>query len=414
MSGNPFYERGMIRDPARFFGRRRELREIFGLLRTGQNVSVIGDSKIGKSSLLYYIYTTGGDRLGVDCIFIFLDLMRVTGEADFYERVVEELGYAGNTARQFERQLRKAERVILCLDEFERFKDEDFSAQAVNLLRSLAQEPELTLALATHQPMETLFPHEGLVSPFYNIFHRCVLGSFTEAEARQLLTGLLASTDVNFSEAEITQLSNVTNCHPYQLQVAAYHLFASRTGGREDWEVAYQDELAGGYYRQAPTARPATRHRADEFRVFISSTMSDLQPERQAIAKTLWDLELTPIFAEDFGSRPDTPRDVCLSEVAASHIYIGVFWRRYGYIAPDTGVSATEEEYQKARECGLPILIYVKDETDENRHIQLRRLLNELQSYESGHFRGVFSTPEELQRKVRADALRELRRMARR
>ncbi|MBC8457454.1 MAG: ATP-binding protein, partial [Deltaproteobacteria bacterium] len=100
MSDNPFYERGMIRDPARFFGRQQELREIFDLLRTGQNVSVVGDSKIGKSSLLYYIYTTGGDRLGRDCIFIFLDLMRVTDEAGFYERVVEELGDAGNTARQ--------------------------------------------------------------------------------------------------------------------------------------------------------------------------------------------------------------------------------------------------------------------------------------------------------------------------
>jgi len=412
MSDNPFYERGMIRDPARFFGRQRELREIFDLLRTGQNVSIIGDSKIGKSSLLYYIYTTGGDRLSVDYTFIFLDLMRVTNEADFYERVVEELGDAGNTTRQFERSLR-GRRVILAVDEFERFKDDDFSAQVVNRLRSLAQGPELTLVLATHQPLETLFPHEGGVSPFYNIFHRCVLGVFTEAEARQLLTSLLAEAAVTFSEAEVKRLLNITGCHPYQLQVATYHLFASRTGGREDWEAAYQDELTGGYYRQTPAARPATRRRADELRVFISSTMSDLRPERQAMTETLWDLELTPIFAEDFGSRPDTPRKVCLSEVAESHIYIGVFGRRYGYIT-DKGISATEEEYQKAKECGLPILIYVKEEAEENRHVQLRRFLKELQSYESGHILSNFSTPEELQRKVRADVLRELKRMARR
>ena len=413
MSDNPFYERGMIRDPARFFGRQREIREIFELLRTGQNISVIGDSKIGKSSLLYYICNTGEDSLGEDYIFIFFDLMRVTIEPDFYARVLEELGDEGKTARQFERSLR-GKRVILCLDEFERFKDDDFSTQAVNLLRSLAQEPELTLVLTTHQPLETLFPHEGGVSPFYNIFHRCVLGPFIEAEAHQLLTGLLAGTTVTFSEAEITQLLNITNCHPYQLQVAAYHLFASKTSEQKDWEAAYQEELTGGYYQQTPAARPATRRRADEFRVFISSTMSDLQPERQAIAEALWDLELTPIFAEDFGSRPDTPRDACLSEVAESHIYIGIFWRRYGYIAPDTSISATEEEYQKAKECGLPILIYVKEDIEENRHVQLRRFLNELQSYESGHVRGVFSTPEELQRKARADVLRELRRMARR
>lgn len=55
---NPFADRGRINDPARFFGRQRILRDIQQYLRAGNCVSVVGESQIGKSSLLYYLFTT--------------------------------------------------------------------------------------------------------------------------------------------------------------------------------------------------------------------------------------------------------------------------------------------------------------------------------------------------------------------
>lgn len=69
-------------------------------------------------------------------------------------------------------------------------------------------------------------------------------------------------------------------------------------------------------------------------RVFVSSTMTDLIPERSAIRQAIKDLELDPIMAEDLGSRDGTPRQITLSLVEESDLYVGLFWQRYGDLGP--------------------------------------------------------------------------------
>ena len=53
ITGNP------ITQPCKFFGRERELKRIFQLLNRHslQNVAIIGDKRIGKTSLIHYIQT---------------------------------------------------------------------------------------------------------------------------------------------------------------------------------------------------------------------------------------------------------------------------------------------------------------------------------------------------------------------
>ncbi|MGH7455296.1 MAG: hypothetical protein ACRENG_28345, partial [bacterium] len=64
-----------ITDPKKFFGREEELRAILNRLRTMQSTSVVGDRRIGKSSLLYHIFQTGNARLQTnDLRFVFIDL----------------------------------------------------------------------------------------------------------------------------------------------------------------------------------------------------------------------------------------------------------------------------------------------------------------------------------------------------
>lgn len=57
---NPFFFAGKITDPRHFVGREKELKRIFGYLDTAhtgqiQHASVVGERRIGKSSLLYHI-----------------------------------------------------------------------------------------------------------------------------------------------------------------------------------------------------------------------------------------------------------------------------------------------------------------------------------------------------------------------
>lgn len=154
----------------------------------------------------------------------------------------------------------------------------------------------------------------------------------------------------------------------------------------------------------------STSANTDSLKIFISSTITDLGPEREAIKEAIQELQLGPVFAEGFGARPGAPREECLKAVRESDIYIGLFWQRYGYIT-DRGVSATEEEYQEARDTGKPILIYIKEPAQ--RELLLTRFLRDLQDYGTGHLRSTFSALGELKEQVKRDVMRLVSQMAR-
>ena len=71
---NPFMNRGVITDPNDFFGREEQVNEIFTRLQGMQSSSIVGERRIGKSSLLYYLTQTGPQRLGDAYRFFYLDI----------------------------------------------------------------------------------------------------------------------------------------------------------------------------------------------------------------------------------------------------------------------------------------------------------------------------------------------------
>ena len=225
---NPFYTSGRINDPALFFGRQQIVREICSELKKGCSVSVVGESQIGKSSLLYHIYKTCADWTP-DGSVEFIDLQGVLDETDFCETVLHKLGESGSTLRDLKRALADR-RLILILDEVERLAEGDFSPRLHDLLRSLAQESHFAMCLATERPLEEVFPSRtpGGVSPFYNIFTVKSLGPYTRPEARGLLAARAASSGVAFTEQEIERLLTESQCHPAKLQAMAKALFEQK------------------------------------------------------------------------------------------------------------------------------------------------------------------------------------------
>jgi Domain of unknown function (DUF4062) len=97
-------------------------------------------------------------------------------------------------------------------------------------------------------------------------------------------------------------------------------------------------------------------------RVFVSSTLQELAPERDAVRDTVRRLRLTPVMFE-LGSRPHPPRELYRSYLAQSDVFVGLYWQSYGWVAPGEEVSGLEEEYELARE--LPKLIYIKSPAAE-------------------------------------------------
>jgi predicted ATPase len=92
-------------------------------------------------------------------------------------------------------------------------------------------------------------------------------------------------------------------------------------------------------------------------RVFISSTLGELAEERRAARNSIEQLRLTPIMFE-LGARPHPPRTLYRSYLAQSDVFVGIYWQRYGWVAPDMDISGLEDEFILSR--GLPRLIYVK------------------------------------------------------
>jgi hypothetical protein len=95
-------------------------------------------------------------------------------------------------------------------------------------------------------------------------------------------------------------------------------------------------------------------------KVYLSSTLNDLGPERQAVKEALGG---ECMVVESYTADERSVRESCLADVAACDLYIGIIGRRYGFISPGEKCSITELEYDKARECKRPTLVFVKDDS---------------------------------------------------
>src|ERR1700757_3660570 len=92
-------------------------------------------------------------------------------------------------------------------------------------------------------------------------------------------------------------------------------------------------------------------------RVFVSSTLTELAAERQAVRDAVTRLRLVPGMFE-LGARANPPQPVWRAYPAQSQVFVGVYWQSYGWVAPGEQISGLEDEYQLS--AGLPRLIYVK------------------------------------------------------
>ncbi len=92
-------------------------------------------------------------------------------------------------------------------------------------------------------------------------------------------------------------------------------------------------------------------------RVFVSSTLQELADERQAAREAIVRLHLAPVMFE-LGARPHPPKDLYRAYLDQSHIFIGIYWQKYGWVAPEMTISGLEDEYNLSGD--KPKLIYIK------------------------------------------------------
>src|SRR6202042_2905370 len=102
------------------------------------------------------------------------------------------------------------------------------------------------------------------------------------------------------------------------------------------------------------TAGPTIRTPDQRVRVFVSSTLRELAPERVAAQSAITRLHLTPTMFE-LGARHHPPRDLYRAYLAQSEVFVGIYYQQYGWVAPGEEVSGLEDEYLLS--AGMPKLI---------------------------------------------------------
>jgi hypothetical protein len=235
---NPFGDRGCIRDPARFFDRDELLRRIFEELGKGSSLSLVGETQIGKSSLLAMICHQGPETLQLSPEqFCLLDLQGIGDENEFFEALCEVLALP-QTLRgwQLTRALRqRGQRYVVCLDEIEKMVNpHGFPGAARTELRGLADgsEAPLSLVIASRSPLESLFEDDPRsTSPLAGLCGAPLrVHPFSLAITQQFLRERLKGNAIQFSLADGERLHQQSKGHPARLQAAAADLYRQRTG----------------------------------------------------------------------------------------------------------------------------------------------------------------------------------------
>jgi hypothetical protein len=275
VSGNPFTYGNAISDPRRFFGRTREVEQIVGRLRNEEleSSSLVGDRRIGKTSLLNYLADPGvraAHSLGPEhYIFVYVDLEMVDetmGPVELWRRlltlmrrqckdpgIIELLSGLAQEERLdtftldelFQEVDDKGQHTVFLLDEFERVTENtNFRPDFYYGLRSLMIRHRLALVTSSRLELIELCHSDAIKSsPFFNIFANINLRPFSSVDFDLMISRSLSGTAVQFSEQEMEHLLDLAGLHPYFLQVACWMLYESHEKGLpEEARLAFLTE----------------------------------------------------------------------------------------------------------------------------------------------------------------------------
>jgi len=259
-NNNPFFNRQRITSPTYFSGRFHAIEALYSAIATRQCRSIVGERKMGKSSLLTHLYCPDSlHQHGFDpnqYAFVYIDLegMANISREEFWPEIFDlleealpesqtdlrqrasQLAMQDNVrfmhARRLFRRIDRANiTVVMMLDEFESLAtNEAFNAGFYGELRSLAGELGVVYITASKRSLYDLtYRHaDTLSSPFFNIFSEEAMGLLTREEAETLLQTFSAKNDhTPFSTAQIDAVITMAGTHPFFLQLAGYHLYTA-------------------------------------------------------------------------------------------------------------------------------------------------------------------------------------------
>jgi serine/threonine-protein kinase len=274
----------MIREVADFYGRRREVAKIFARIGASrpQSVAIVGDRRIGKSSLLHHLchpeirshYLENPDSYA----FVLIDLQeqRDIGIAAFFENLFRgieqavgrprpaqvQADYEG--ARQALLHLQEERRkIILLFDEFDAItRNPNFPEEFFAFLRAVANKYDMAYVTTSSRDLQQLCHAERIAdSPFFNIFSNLFLTRFEPDEALALIREPSAAAGIPLAP-HADEIIDLGGLFPFFLQMAC---------------AAFFEHLAEGIDCDIDRIRAAFREEAEPHFAYIREHMDEDQ-----------------------------------------------------------------------------------------------------------------------------------------
>ena len=142
---------------------------------------------------------------------------------------------------------------------------------------------------------------------------------------------------------------------------------------------------SNGSADRSPTA--GERHKGIHLLGHVSA-----QGERGALPPFLQLLDHEPLRFEDFEAQDRSSREACLAGFEAAEVYVLLLGPRCETPFSDSGLSPTAEEFRRARQRGIPILVFNKT-TDEKGEPAQVDFNNEVGHYVNGRLWRSFADP---------------------
>jgi hypothetical protein len=289
-----------------FFGRVQVLHEILATLRRPGKpgcVSIVGERRIGKSSLLNQVYRALACEPGLVSIHATVQNWNQASQQHFFNNLCQVITTVTGPVsgrevtdypsfRDFVYGLvqTRTYRFVLIVDEFEGMaSNPNFDATFFSNIRALGERPEYGFAYVTasrRSLSELCRDHSIESSAFWNIFgHKAIIGSLTEQESQALVRepldrSLLPAKRPDTAPLWHSAIQPLTGRHPALIQMVTSTYWNGLDGGYDPdplgIEMAVRDHLEDLWYRRSREEAGLLIHAASGRALIPSAVVTDL------------------------------------------------------------------------------------------------------------------------------------------
>lgn len=260
----PFVLGKPIKNPADFYGRKRDLRELFRAVLNAELVAVVGEHRCGNTSIIYQMlhpdvrarYLEPSEDNGLLFVEVSSQLAAEGPEA-FFRRIARALRRADPDTRSdfgglidqrwledyLEDLADRHRRLVLLVDEFEVLAE--FAPRFWEWFEKLVTGYDVAMVVTARVDLSEFRTEHGSGPPFFNMFRSLYVGSFEPETVDVFLKEKSEITDFDFLAAR-SLIDDLAGRFPYYIQVAAALCYL-HAGGESQIDDEQIEQVVGEF-----------------------------------------------------------------------------------------------------------------------------------------------------------------------